>query len=232
MTIIKLYELVGLDERYMSPFCWRAKMALAHKNLDFEIVPVKFSEKHKLAFSGQEQVPVIVDAEQVVSDSWSIACYLEDNYPDKPALFPTEDQRRLIRVFNHWFDELITMKLFPLVLPDNFDVVHPEDMHYYVKSRKQWTGKTREELTRDRSENDFILWRASLEPLREQLMNFDYFGGNKPNFQDYIVFSTFMWARAVSPWPIIKAGDSLYDWREKMLGLYGGLAGTTTGYHY
>ena len=207
-------------------------MALAHKKLDFEIVPIKFTEKHKLKFSDQEQVPVIVDGEQVVADSWSIACYLEDTYSDAASLFTSEDQRRLLRVFNHWFDEIITLKLFPLVLPDNFDVVYPEDMDYYIESRRQWTGKTREELTQDRSEDDFIAWRASLAPLREQLNGFDYFGGISPNFQDYIVFSTFMWARAVSPWPIIKPGDIIHDWRERMLGLYDGLAGKTTGYHY
>ena len=229
---MKLYELVGLEERYTSPFCWRAKMALAHKGLEFETEPVKFTEKAKLAFSGQEQVPVIVDGDSVVSDSWKIACYLEDSYPAAPALFCSADNRRLTRVFNHWFDQLVTMTLFPLVVADNFDVVHDEDMEYYTRSRREWTGRTREELLRDRSEEDFVAWRKRLEPLREQLGGLVYFGGNSPLFQDYIVFSMFMWARAVSPWPVIKKDDSLYDWRERMLDLHDGLARKTKGYEY
>ena len=78
---ITLYDLVGTDDRRMSPFCWRAKLALAHKGLDFETIPLKFTEKNKLAFSGQEQVPVLVDGDQTVFDSWTIACYLEDKHP-------------------------------------------------------------------------------------------------------------------------------------------------------
>ena len=35
------------------------------------------------------------------------------------------------------------MTLFPLMVPDNFDVVHPEDLDYYTRSRRAWLGKTR-----------------------------------------------------------------------------------------
>lgn len=31
---IQLYELVGADDRRFNPFCWRTRMALAHKRLD------------------------------------------------------------------------------------------------------------------------------------------------------------------------------------------------------
>ena len=37
---IRLYDLAGAEaERRFSPFCWRARMALAHKGLDVETVP-------------------------------------------------------------------------------------------------------------------------------------------------------------------------------------------------
>jgi Glutathione S-transferase, N-terminal domain len=35
---IKLYDLAAAeDDRRFSPYCWRAKMALKHKGLEFEI---------------------------------------------------------------------------------------------------------------------------------------------------------------------------------------------------
>jgi glutathione S-transferase len=228
----KLYDLVNLEDRRSSPFCWRAKLALAHKGIDFETVPIKFSEKARLAFSGQDQVPVLVDGENTVFDSWTIACYLEDNHPDAPSLFSNNSTRTMTRIFNHWFDELVTMHLFPLMVPDNFDVVHPEDLEYYTESRMAWLGKSREELKAERSEESFIEWRRSLEPLREQIRQQDYLGGDEPLFADYIAFSIFMWARAVSPWPVILVDDVLYAWRERILDLYNGLARSSKGYHY
>lgn len=231
-SVAKLYDLVGRDDRRMSPFCWRAKLALAHKGVDVETIPIKFTEKDLIAFSGQEQLPVLVDADRTIFDSWTIACYLEDKYPDAPSLFAGAATRTLTRIFNHWFDEIVTLKLFPLMVPDNFAVVHPDDLEYYTESRRAWLGKTREELQAERSEVNFIEWRRSLEPLREQLREQDYLGGDSPLFADYIAFSMFMWARAVSPWPIIKPDDVLYAWRERMLDLHGGLARKSKGYEY
>jgi glutathione S-transferase len=38
---LKLFELVGTDaERPFSPFCWRTRMALAHKGLGAESISV------------------------------------------------------------------------------------------------------------------------------------------------------------------------------------------------
>ena len=85
---IKLYELAGAeDNRRFSPYCWRIRFALEHKQLEFETVACRFTDKHVIAFSGQDKVPVLVDGDEIVSDSWAIACYLEQTYPDRPSLF-------------------------------------------------------------------------------------------------------------------------------------------------
>ena len=43
---LKLFELVGTDEaRPFSPFCWRTRMALAHKGLSAQTIPWCFTEK-------------------------------------------------------------------------------------------------------------------------------------------------------------------------------------------
>ena len=47
---LKLFELVGADaERPFSPFCWRIRMALAHKGLAAETIPWCFTEKDAIA---------------------------------------------------------------------------------------------------------------------------------------------------------------------------------------
>ena len=54
---IKLYDLAGAEtDRRFSPYCWRARMALAHKGLEVETIPWRFTEKDAIAFSGQGRV--------------------------------------------------------------------------------------------------------------------------------------------------------------------------------
>jgi glutathione S-transferase len=83
---LKLFELVGIDEtRPFSPFCWRTRMALAHKGLDAESIPWRFTEKGATAPHGSEKVPVLLHGDNAVVDSWVIANYLEDTHP-RPAV--------------------------------------------------------------------------------------------------------------------------------------------------
>ena len=59
---ITMYDLAGTEaDRRFSPFCWRTKMALAHKGLAVETVPWRFTEKDKLPTPNDGRVPVIVD---------------------------------------------------------------------------------------------------------------------------------------------------------------------------
>lgn len=91
---ITFYDLCGRASKRYSPYGWRTRMALAHKGLDYSLELVKFTEKHKLEFSGQPLVPVIRDGERVVNDSWAIAEYLEDAYADRSARPPAAAWRR------------------------------------------------------------------------------------------------------------------------------------------
>ena len=61
-------------------------MALAHRGLDVECIPWRFTQKDKIKFSGKESVPVLIDGKKTVSDSWEIAKYLENEYPHSPSL--------------------------------------------------------------------------------------------------------------------------------------------------
>ena len=68
---LKLFELVGTDEtRPFSPFCWRTRMALAHKGPVGRNDPVVLHrEGRDRAASIPRKVPVLLDGETAVVGS-------------------------------------------------------------------------------------------------------------------------------------------------------------------
>lgn len=228
---LTLYDLQGVEDRRFSPYCWRARFALAHKGLEAEIVPVKYTDKDVIAFSGQTKVPVLADGETAVSDSWNIACYLEDNAPDRPSLFGCAVGRGTARLVNHWMDEAVIPHLFRLLIGEIYDHVRPEDREYFRTTREVRLGMTIEAARKER-EIHLEPFRRSLEPASATLEEQAYLSGEAPAYPDYIVFSAFQWARSISPFPVIERDDGLYPWRERMLDLFGGLARNVPAYDY
>ncbi|MEQ8388029.1 MAG: glutathione S-transferase family protein [Alphaproteobacteria bacterium] len=224
-----LYDLAGRDDRRFSPYCWRAKLALRHKELDFESEPVRFTDKEKIAFSGQKLVPVLMDGDNVVADSWAIAEYLEKTYPDGPSLFNGETGHAMSRFMNRWVDE-IQLALIPHVIHDIYRHVLPEDQEYFWESRTKRLGATPEELQRGRSAELLGTWRKSLGPARVVVDEFPFLGGNAPAYPDYIFFGMFQWARSISDYPLLETSDPIHGWRERMFDLFDGYARETPAY--
>jgi glutathione S-transferase len=223
MSII-MYDLAGADpELRFSPYCWRTRLALAHKGLDAETVPWRFGEGERLAFSGQGKVPVIRDGETTVSDSWQIAEYLEDSYPDRPSLFGGAGGRAHARFINAWADAVMLGGIARLIVRDVLDVLDEADKHYFRTSREQRFGMTLEEVIAGR-EQRVAGFRDSLLPLRLVLRAGPWLGGAAPSYADYIVFGNFMWARCASRFELLEDSDPVAEWRGRMLGLFGGLA--------
>ena len=226
---IQLYELVGRDDRRFSPYCWRTRMALEHKGLDYETVPVRFADKDLIAFSGQERIPVIRDGDTVVSDSWVIAEYLEDTYPLAPSIFGGATERALARFINVWADRSLNGTLIKLVIADILDHVDPEDRDYFIENRSARFGKPPEQV-QTRSDADLKAFGAAVSTIGAALEGQDFLSGDSPAYGDYIVFGAFAWARAISDFKLIEADNPVYAWRDRMLHLYGGMPGKSVGY--
>ena len=221
---MKLYDLAGAeDDLRFSPNCWRIKMALEHKGLAAETVPWRFVEKDVIAFSGQKAVPVLVDGEKVVSDSWEIARYLEHAYSDKPSLFGGPAGEGLALFVKFWCEQTLNRVILRLILPDLFRCLHEKDKAYFRESREARFGTTLEQYTLP-SAAGVPLLRDALSPLRAILQRQPYLAGAQPNFADYIVFGSFQWARAVSPVALLESGDPVFEWRERLLDAFGGFA--------
>ena len=226
----QLFELVGTDaDRPFSPFCWRTRMALAHKGLETASVPWRFTEREAIAPHGSEKVPVLIDGDRTVSDSWAIACQLEDAYPDRPSLFGGDGGRAMGRMLNWWGDTVVIGGLFPMIVADIWAHLRPQDQAYFRQSREARFGKTLEEVSADR-EQRVAGFRKSLDPMRLTLKTQPFLGGEAPNYADYIMFGGFQWARAISAFPLLAKEDAIYAWREKLLDAFGGLARRSPGY--
>ncbi|MCR9221028.1 MAG: glutathione S-transferase family protein [Alphaproteobacteria bacterium] len=225
---ITLYELAGADaERRFSPFVWRSRMALLHKGLAYEGRPWRFTEKEAIAFSGQGKVPVLVDGDATVADSWEIACYLETVYPDRPSLFGGEAGREGARFVQSWFDMTAIRFVAQIVMADVHAVLHEDDKDYFRTTREERFGKTLEEVSGDPAGARAGLTQA-LAPMRAILKTQPYLAGDAPNYMDYIPFGAFMWARCVSPLKLLEADDPVEAWRQRLLDAHDGAARRAT----
>jgi glutathione S-transferase len=227
---LRLYDLAGAEaERRFSPYCWRSKMALRHKDLPFDTIPWRFSEKNVIAFSGQGRVPVLCDGDRVVSDSWTIANYLEDAYPDRPSLFRGDGARAVTRFVNAWADGVLAGGILRLVITDIFAHLDQGDRAYFRQTREQRLGATLETVTADR-ETKVTAFRKTLEPIRTVLAMQPYLGGEMPAYADYAVFGCFQWARCISPFSLLLKDDPVWAWRDRLLSAFDGFASKALGY--
>ncbi|HUQ73208.1 MAG TPA: glutathione S-transferase family protein [Burkholderiales bacterium] len=227
---IKLYDLAAAeDDRRFSPYCWRVKMALKHKGLEFETIPWRFTETDVIKEHGSSTVPVIIDGGQAISDSWAIAEYLEQAYPSRPALFEGTLSRSLTDFFHQWAVKSLHVPLLKVIVLDLFGKLHEKDRTYFRESRQKRFGMTLERYGAD-PKGALMTFRGALDPVRPVLVQNPFVCGNGPGFADYILFGTFQWARSVSPIRLLEPDDPVYAWRERLLDLHDGYAAKAKGY--
>lgn len=225
----RLYDLAAAEpDRRFSPYCWRTRLALAHKKLGVETIPWRFTEKATIAASRQGFVPVLVDGDRWVSDSWTIANYLEDTHPDRPSLFGGAAGRSLMRFYSTFADGLVAA-IFPFIALDILDRIADRDRDYFRASREKRVGMTLEAFVAGR-EAKLPAFRGSLAPLRRTLTEQPYFGGNEPLYADYAVFGPFQWARCISPFTLLEQDDPVRLWRDRLLARFDGMARNSPAY--
>ena len=86
--------------------CLKVRIALALKNLDYEIQNISPMDRSAvLAASRQRLVPVLIDGDRTIADSTAILLYLEERCPD-PPLVPAEAALRAeCLVLEDWADQ-------------------------------------------------------------------------------------------------------------------------------
>jgi glutathione S-transferase len=196
-------------------------MALAHKGLEAEVVPWRFTETARLAFAHWRQVPVLVDGANAVTESTAIAAYLDTTYPHAPALFRGDAAARQFVLA--WTNSVLHPAVARMIVSDIPPLLDEPARSYFVASREQRFGMKLMEVTADRAER-LPEFRSMLLPLRTVVVAQPFLGGEEADYADYAVFGAFQWARCVSPFALLEQGDPVHGWRERMLDLHGGLA--------
>lgn len=220
---IKLYELVGSDHsRPFSPHCWKTRMCLAHKGLDYESVPVGFTQVSGVEDGDGRRVPVLRHGERVIEDSFDIALYLRDTYPDRgKRLFKGDGGIALTRFVETWCQTQIHPWIAKWALMDIHDMLDARDQEFFRASREKVFGKPLEEIVADRESRIKDLGPI-LMPIRLMLKKQPYLGGKEPLFADYIPFGALQWLRIVSGLHMMDKDDPVMEWFERLLDLHNG----------
>lgn len=223
--MIRLYELCASDpDLVFSPYCWRIRLALAHKRLPFESVPITFMDKDKIAFSGSKLVPVLTDDDTVVSESLDILAYLDRTYPQGPLGLDTETGRARVRFINELILRHITPVTFKPSLLAIFEAQPEKAKGYFRESREQRFGTTLEQFHATASGPDA---HKALAALEAQLKHMPYLDGEQPGATDFVVVShlIFSWVYGFQFW---KDDSAVGAWFTRLIDAYVEVAGPIT----
>ncbi len=223
-----LYALCGADKsRPFSPHVWKTMLSLSHKGLDYYTKAVGFTQIPTIENGATTLLPVLRDGDQLVRDSFDIALYLENAYPDRPSLFGGEGGQAMARFIESWSQLTLHPALVRIILMDIHDSLAPADQAFFRTSREPRFGMSLEAVA-EIGIGELKTFAAKLEPLRTTLKKQPFIGGETPLFADYIVFGPLQWARIVSPKTILEPGDPVLDWFERCLDLHNGAGRSVT----
>ncbi|KDQ50476.1 hypothetical protein JAAARDRAFT_141893 [Jaapia argillacea MUCL 33604] len=163
-NIITLYDIPSrLGETAWSPNTLKAKFSLHYKGLPFKTVWVEYpdvatvckeigAEPTQTEPSPFYTLPVIHDpsTNKTISDSFAIAEYLDETYPDTPSLFP-KGSLALQAAFQKVVKETCIAPIFPIVFSYTNSILNSRSQEYFRGTREKWFGKTLEELSPEES---------------------------------------------------------------------------------
>lgn len=214
-----LYSLSGADRsRPFSPHCWKVTAALHHKGLTFEETPLAFTEIPTVESRFSKTVPILRDGDKLVSDSFQIALYLEEAYPDRPSLFGGEGGKAMARFVESYSQTTIHPAVSAIALMDIYNILEPVDQAHFRKTREALFKKPLEEVFPDR-DGAIAAFPAKLQPLRHMLRSQPFIGGEAPLFADYIVFGALQWINIITGSLHLPDDDAALAWFKRCLSI-------------
>ncbi|NGZ65054.1 glutathione S-transferase N-terminal domain-containing protein [Vibrio aestuarianus] len=195
--MITFYELCGGDGLKFSPYCWRTKMCLIHKNIAFDTTELSFVDiqaQFKAQFS---TLPAIKDGETVLSDSFNIADYLEAHYPESPSLFGGKKGRLMALFFHEWAASLHS-DIAKIAIFDIYCKLKDRDKDYFRSSREKHFQDSLENVQSNSQELAKADLLKKMRVLESYLAKTRYLSGDAPMYSDYIVYGTLKWLLSTS----------------------------------
>jgi glutathione S-transferase len=224
----RLYALAGTDKtRQFSPHVWKTVMSLAHKGLDHETVAVGFTEIPAIEDGSTPTVPLLRDGGRLVRDSFDIALYLDEAYPERPSLFGGEGGKAMARFIENWSQSILHTAVTRIAILDIHDLLDPTDQAYFRRSREARLGASLEDVAAA-GKAEIEGFASKLQPLRNMLKLQPFIGGEGPLFPDYIVFGALQWLRTTAGTKVLEDDDPVADWFRRCLDLHGGIGHRVT----
>jgi glutathione S-transferase len=111
-----------------------------------------------LAYSPNVPAPTVptlqLENGQGLPDSFAIAEYLEEKYPDRPSLFgATQAEKNLQRFVESYVQSKIHPSIQRMVFQDMYHMQDDDNAHYFRTSREKSSGRPHAEIAGDRNEN-------------------------------------------------------------------------------
>jgi glutathione S-transferase len=101
--------MLELYQFELSQFSEKVRLILDYKGLAYRKIEVTpgVGQLELFRMSGQRQVPVLKDGNNVIADSTAIAIYLDKTYPDRPIIPMNPQQKATCLLLEQWADESI-----------------------------------------------------------------------------------------------------------------------------
>lgn len=197
-------------------------MALAHKGLDFTTVATPFTAVASVEGGDTRKVPVLVDGDAVIEESFEIAKYLDRTYPDAPSLFNGSGSEELTKFVINWSNSQLHPAVAKLAVLDIYKALAPADQAFFRQTREKLFGCTLEEFDAKFPKNGDTL-KAALQPVEMTLRKQAFLGGDAPIFADYVVFGALQWLRLTASQDHLPKEGGVADWFGRLLDLYDGM---------
>lgn len=205
-----LFERRGANGLCPSTVCWRVRIALAVKGLEYQRRPMRFVDADDFAAElGTRQVPVLVDGKKTIVGSDSIAAHL-DQTRIGPSVGPANDPGPSTDML----EADLGSRILPLAAQDMLSHLVPEDRDYYRSSREKRLGASFEALEAKRAAAELDLAFA-IGRLDEALAARPYLAGDGPGWSDIVAFCFLFWIDHVSPRSMPELPDSVRAWYDE-----------------
>ncbi|EIM81633.1 uncharacterized protein STEHIDRAFT_161804 [Stereum hirsutum FP-91666 SS1] len=226
-NLITLYDIPGKAAKDFawSPNTWKARLVLNIKGLPYktawveypDIAPVakKIGASHtSVSASGPHYTaPFIEDPSHkaVVADSFKIAQYLDETYPDTPAVVP-KGTAALQNTFSDMFFEKVGYPIYSYINYQTMKQLPQRSEVYWRKTREASFGVAIEEIAPEGSEKRAEIWKKVIAGLKTidaslSVQEEEFIAGGKPTFADVTVV-------AVLTWPKRILGEGSPEWQE------------------
>jgi glutathione S-transferase len=252
IKMIKFYDLIPSTNStcFFSPNTWKTRMDLLHKGVQFETIPVTLLDVRRDLAARSNHPNISVPAIELpngkfIYDSFHIAEWLEDTYPDRPSLFTGDGQLTNKAQSEHLlmgkkYARMMDLGLgaskpqwgvwFELFFPQLDQLMSEGEVRDFFRSDARLGPQGYQKLiSLDRQQ---LIDRAKLtvQPLLQILRERpnEYFQGTHPGHVDYIIFGRYAYCRMLDPqlakqvWE--DQGDELSNWIDKLCKAYDGHA--------